>query len=213
MSTQQEKLTPLRAEVHFLGELLGQILIHQEGPAFFETEERIRQLAIRVRRMGRRRDDLRLRRLLDRLPLATAEKIIRAFSVYFQLVNLAEENHRLRRKQYYEALPGFHPQRGSIEDVVHRLHAAKVPYDVLMKRSADLAITLVLTAHPTQALPPTILTKHRAIWDLLAKRRQLPPVPKEERAIVRELLEQIMGLWQTDELRPDRPTVQDEVEQ
>ena len=114
VESHQEKLTPLRRDVHFLGELLGQVLIHQEGRAFFDAEERIRRLAIRVRRRGRTQDDARLRRLLEQLPLATAEKMIRAFSVYFQLVNVAEETHRLRRKRYYEGLPGFHPQRGSI---------------------------------------------------------------------------------------------------
>jgi len=209
----QQKLQPLRRDVHFLGTLLGRVLIHQEGQEFFEIEERIRRQAIKVRRRGGPRDDATLRRLLRRLPLATAEKIIRAFSVYFQLVNLAEESHRIRRKQYYEALPGFHPQRGSIEDLVHRLHAAKVPYEVLRKRLPEMSILLVLTAHPTQALPPTILTKHRAIWDLLARRRMLQHLPKEEQALERELFEQIMALWQTDELRPDRPTIQDEVEQ
>ncbi|MBI2496166.1 MAG: phosphoenolpyruvate carboxylase [Candidatus Omnitrophica bacterium] len=223
-STQQEKLAPLRADVHFLGELLGQVLIHQEGRAFFDAEERIRRLAIAVRRSsdrpspsssGRsgRRDEAALRRLLERLPLPTAEKIIRAFSVYFQLVNIAEENHRVRRKRHYESLPGFHPQRGSIEDVVHRCHAAEVPFDVLVKRAAELSITFVLTAHPTQALPPAILTKHRAIWDLLTKRQLLNPVPKEGRAMTHELLEEIMSLWQTEELRTTRPIVQDEVEQ
>jgi phosphoenolpyruvate carboxylase len=210
---QQEKLSPLRADVRFLGEQLGRVLIHQEGRAFFELEERIRRLAIAIRRGGRRGDEAALRRLLERLPLPTAEKIVRAFSAYFQLVNIAEENHRLRRKRYYESLPGFHPQRGSIEDLVHRLHAAGLPYDALAKCAADLAIVLVLTAHPTQALPPAILTKHRAIWNLLTKRQLLSPSPKEERALTAQLLEEVMSLWQTDELRPERPTIQDEVEQ
>ena len=224
VKAQQEKLTPLRRDVHFLGELLGEVLIHQEGRAFFRTEERIRQLAIAVRRQrparpsrgaprASRGNEARLRRLLDHLPPTAAEKVIRAFSVYFQLVNIAEENHRLRRKRFYESLPGFHPQRGSIEDVVHRLHAAGIPFDALAKRAEDFSVVFVLTAHPTQALPPAILTKHRAIWDLLLRRERLHPVPKEEQALTRELLEQIMGLWQTDELRPDRPTIQDEVEQ
>ena len=223
-TTQQEKLAPLRRDIHFLGELLGQALIHQEGRAFFAMEERIRKLAIAVRHRGRagpprhsretgRGDAAAMRRLLEQLPPAVAEKIIRAFSVYFQLTNIAEESHRLRRKRHYESLPGFHPQRGSIEDVVHRLHAARIPFEVLVKRAADLSVVFVLTAHPTQALPPTILTKHRAIWDLLTKRHFLNPVPKEERVIAQELLEQIVALWQTDELRPDRPTIQDEVEQ
>jgi len=212
-ASQDKKLLPLRTDVRFLGELLGQVLIHQEGRAFFDTEERIRKLAILIRRGHAKRADSAFIRLLSGLPLPTAEKIIRAFSVYFQLVNIAEENHRVRRKRYYDSLPGFHPQRGSIEDVVHRLHAAKIPHELLVKRAPELAVTLVLTAHPTQALPPTILTKHRAIWNLLMQRQLINPVPKEERDASRELLEHITNLWQTEELRSSRPTVHDEIEQ
>ena len=213
-SNNSEKLKALRSDVRFLGELLGQVLVQVEGQAFFETEERIRKLAIALRRgHAQPGDDARLRRLLNKLPVVSAEKVIRAFSVYFQLVNLAEENHRLRRKRFYESLPGFHPQRGSVEDVIHRLHTAKISFETLAKRVAGLSIDLVLTAHPTQALPPTILTKHRAIWDLLTKRQLLNPVPKEAKIITGELLKEIMELWQTDELRTTRPTVQDEVEQ
>ncbi len=210
---QEAKLSPLRADVRFLGELLGETLRHQEGQALFETEERIRRLSILARRHGDRRAAAALRRILDRLPAPAAEKIIRAFSVYFQLANIAEEAHRLRRKRHYESLPGFHPQRGSFEDAVHRLHAAGVTYEALLKRVQDLSITLVLTAHPTQALPPTILTKHRVIWDLLTRRQLFEPIPKEQRLLGQVLREEIMTLWQTDELRTTRPTIQDEVEQ
>lgn len=207
------KLSPLRRDVHMLGELLGKVLIQQEGRPFFDAEERIRRLSIAARRGGSARQWAQLRRLTERLPVPAAEKIVRAFSVFFQLVNLAEDGHRVRRKRHYESLPGFHPQRGSIEDLVHRLHAAGVSYETLAKQAAEISIVLVLTAHPTQALPPTVLSKHRAIWDLLIKRQLLNPIPKEERAIARELLETIMELWQTDELRRDRPSIKDEVEQ
>jgi len=208
----QQKLSPLRQNVHFLGELLGHVLIHQEGRALFETEERIRRMAIRVRRRARGSEDARLLRQLNRLDLATTIKVIRAFSVYFQLVNIAEENHRLRRKRYYESLPGFHPQRGSLEDLVHRLHAAKVSLPQLAQQTKTLSIILVLTAHPTQALPATVLGKHRAIWDWLLKRELSQPTPKEERRIVAEIFEEILSLWQTDELHATRPTIEDEVD-
>lgn len=211
-AAQQQKLLPIRRDVHFLGELLGRVLIHQEGQALFETVERIRNLAIAIRRRHRKTDDARLVRLLHRLDLPTANKVIRAFSVYFQLVNIAEENHRLRRKRYYESLPGFHPQRGSIEDLVHRLRLAHIPFQTFAKQIARCAITPVLTAHPTQALPPTVLAKHRRIWDALLNRELLRPTPKEEGRIANELFEEIASLWQTDELRPARPTVEDEVE-
>ena len=208
----QQKLAPLRQDVHFLGELLGHALIHQEGRALFDLEERIRRLAIQARRRPRPSEEARLVTLLTHLDLPTAVRVIRAFSVYFQLVNIAEEGHRIRRKRYYETLPGFHPQRGSIEDVVHRLRAAHVSSKTLATALPHLSVVLVLTSHPTQALPPTVLIKHRQIWDWLLKRQLLRPTPKEEQQITQELFEEILSLWQTDELRPNRPTPEDEVE-
>ncbi|MBI3319654.1 MAG: phosphoenolpyruvate carboxylase [Candidatus Omnitrophica bacterium] len=209
---QAQKLSPLRRDVHFLGELLGQVLTQQEGQAVLDLVERIRKRSIAARRRSRHGDEAALLKLLEALELPTAVKIIRAFSVYFQLVNIAEENHRLRRKRHYESLPGFHPQRGSIEDVIHRLHQAGVPLRKLAEQIQRMAITLVLTAHPTQALPPTVLMKHRRIWDLIRERELLQPTPKEDRRLIRELIEEISLLWQTDELRASRPTVEDEVE-
>ncbi len=128
------KLQALRRDVHFLGELLGRVLVHQEGQALFDTVERIRRLAIRVRRLRRPADERAFLALLRRLDAPTTIKVIRAFSVYFQLVNIAEEVHRLRRKRYYESLPGFHPQRGSIEDLVRRLRAAGVAFPALARQ-------------------------------------------------------------------------------
>ena len=209
---QHEKLVPLRQDVRALGELLGQALTHQEGPELLKTVERIRKLAIAIRRRFRRSDEARFVRLLQGLDLPTAIKVIRAFSVYFQQVNIVEENHRLRRKRYYESLPGFHPQRGSIEDLVHRLRQAGVSFKTLTGHLERGAISPVLTAHPTQALPPAILAKHRRIWDGLLTRELLHPTPKEHGRIMQELAEEILSLWQTDELRPSRPTVEDEVE-
>lgn len=210
---QQEKLAPLRKDVRYLGELLGQVLIMQEGKQFFDLEERIRRAAIRVGRNQKTRDDVGLRKLINQLPIPVAEKIVRAFSIYFQLINIAEETHRLRRKRYYDSLPGFHPQRGSLEDVIRRLHAKNISASELAKHVANLSITLVFTAHPTQALPPAVLTKHRTIWDLLMQRLLFNRTPKEDRALKDRLLEEITSLWQTDELYPKRPTIQDEVEQ
>ncbi|MBI2885200.1 MAG: phosphoenolpyruvate carboxylase [Candidatus Omnitrophica bacterium] len=208
----ERKLRPLREDVRLLGELLGEVLIQQEGRGLFDTEERIRTAAITARRNGGTALQARLATRLAELDLPTAVKIIRAFSVYFQLANIAEENHRLRRKRHYEALPGFHPQRGSIEDVVYRLRRARVPAKEISRHLQSLSVNLVLTAHPTQALPPAVLRKHHQIWDRLLQRELMRPTPKEERRIRRDIFEEIMALWQTDELRPHRPTVEDEVD-
>ena len=211
--SESEKLKPLRTDVKLLGKLLGQVIVHQEGQALYDTVERLRRLAIEARRSPESKDAEKLHHELAQLPLAAAEKVIRAFSIYFQLVNIAEEHHRVRRERFHETLPGFHPQRGSIEDVVHRLHARGIPFEVVARRAAELSITLVLTAHPTQALPPTILARHRVLWELLMRRQVMQQTPKEAEDLVDRLREEITLLWQTDLLRPTRPTIRDEVEQ
>ena len=94
-----KKLAPLRDDIGLLGNLLGEVLVHQEGQKLFDTEERIRKLAIRLRKRPNVRDEKALQNLLGKLPLASAEKVVRAFSVYFQLVNIAEENQRLRLRE------------------------------------------------------------------------------------------------------------------
>ncbi len=210
--TDQKKLAPLREDVHFLGNLLGEVLASQEGPEFVRQVEHVRHLAIRGRQ-GNMRDAAKLNRILQSLPLPKAITLIRAFAIYFQLVNIAEENHRLRRRRYHDMQPGFHPQRGSVEDVVNRLYERDVTFESLRKSVNDLAITLVLTAHPTQALPPAVLGKHRAIWDLLMERQMLNQTPREAHELTERLRAEITALWQTDALRLRRPTVQDEVEQ
>ena len=93
------------------------------------------------------------------LDLATATQVIRAFALYFQLVNLAEEVHRLRRKRYYENLPDHAPQKGSLEEIALKLGARGITPPDIQKCFNRLSIELVLTAHPTEAQRQTILTK------------------------------------------------------
>jgi phosphoenolpyruvate carboxylase len=117
--------------------------------------------------------EARLKRLLARLTLDEAIGVIRAFAVYFQLVNIAEQHHRIRRKRYYERHTPDQPQRGSVEDTVRRL--AQELSELGPRQSRTQASTIldhldiqpVLTAHPTEAARRTLLEKHRRIADLL----------------------------------------------
>src|SRR5690606_32629086 len=119
---------PLRRDVRFLGRLLGEVLVEQEGADLFELEEEVRRLAIRRRRgprEGRAQAEHELARLLEALPIEKAEPVIRAFATYFSLASLAERHPRIRRARAH-AREGDAPQRGSLAAVLEQARAAGV---------------------------------------------------------------------------------------
>jgi phosphoenolpyruvate carboxylase len=201
----------LRRDVSTLGHLLGETLVEQEGRDFFDLEERIRALAKRGRaESGASREDATaaLREGIRTLDVADAERLARAFAHYFQIVNLAEQHHRVRRGRERERTGETEP--GSLAALGHML-ARSTPRVELEQLLARTSIDLVLTAHPTEAQRRTVLDKHRAIAALLDRLDREVPTPVEARAIRSRLREQITLLWQTDEIRHERPRVGDEV--
>ena len=192
----------LRANVRLLGDLLGRVLVEQEGPDFLELEERIRALARRVRRGSRTPDALAA--AVRGLAVAEQGSVLRAFALFFQLANIAEQHHRLRRRREYEH-EGRVP-RESLGDAVERLRAAGVGDGELVAALAQAHVTPVVTAHPTEAARRTVLTAHRRVAALL---RELddPALPPSRAAEIEDTLaEEITILWQTDEIT-DRKSV------
>ena len=115
------KDAPLRADIRRLGNLLGGTLERFGGKRLFVTEERVRALCKALRQTPSRANETKLKRLLSRLTLDEAIGVIRAFSVYFQLVNIAEQHHRIRRKRFYDLHTPDDPQKGSILETLRRL--------------------------------------------------------------------------------------------
>ncbi|WP_164018298.1 phosphoenolpyruvate carboxylase [Pyxidicoccus trucidator] len=205
---------PLRRDVRLLGRLLGEVLVEQEGQVLFDLEEEVRRLAIQRRRgpvAGRRAAAAELAEVLERLPLERAEPVLRAFSVYFQLVNLAEQHHRIRRARLHAGAAASKPQRGSLEATLLSLKASGVPAERVREALRTLRVTLTLTAHPTQAVRRTLLEKLYRMAGLLEERDRCELTPRESADNLESLREEITTLWQTDELRRERPTVGDEV--
>jgi phosphoenolpyruvate carboxylase len=205
---------PLRRDVRLLGRLLGEVLVEQEGQALFDLEEEVRRLAIQRRRgpvAGRRAASAELAQVLERLPLERAEPVLRAFSVYFQLVNLAEQHHRIRRSRAHASAADSRPQRGSLEATLLTLKASGVPAERVREAIRAMRVTLTLTAHPTQAVRRTLLEKLYRMAGLLEERDRCELTPRESADNLESLREEITTLWQTDELRRERPTVGDEV--
>ncbi len=200
--------TALRANVRLLGDLLGGVLVEQEGAALLEDEERIRALSRAAREGGSREE---LRDAVAALGLERQGAIMRAFALFFQLVNIAEQHHRVRRRREYE-----HEGRVPAESVAAafaELEAAGIGPDALEQAAAGVSIELVLTAHPTEATRRTVLEAHRRLASLLGLLDDAGLPPSERRRVELALAEEITILWQTDEVRSRRPRVTDEIRQ
>jgi phosphoenolpyruvate carboxylase len=190
--------------VRLLGGLLGQVLVEQEGEEFLALEERIRAGARRSREVG---DPAIVREAVRELTPADQAKMLRAFGLYFQLANTAEQHHRTRRWREY-AHEGRLP-RESLEETFQLLES--VPENELRNHLRDVSLELVLTAHPTEATRRTLLQAHVRIAELLVALDD-PMLTSGERSTVEaRLAEEITILWQTDEVRGERPRVVDEI--
>ncbi|WP_166176037.1 phosphoenolpyruvate carboxylase [Rubrobacter tropicus] len=208
----EPKDEPLRRDINLLGRVLGQVLIEQEGRRLFEAEEEIRLLCKRLRFDYDPALDERLRALIDGLGQEDLERIVRAFSVYFQLVNIAERYHRVRRRRQYESSPENPPQRASVASALSRLKDEGLDAGSLQEVLDGLNVGLVLTAHPTEATRRSVRRKHERIGEMLASLESPSLTWRERRRLEEGLAEEITVLWQTDELRVRRPAVVQEIE-
>ena len=196
----------LRANVRLLGDVLGQVIVEQEGDELLALEERIRGLARDARETGDRGE---LEGAIRELDLEQQSAVLRAFSLFFQLANIAEQHHRLRRRRQYEH-EGRVP-RESLAAAVERLREAGVGEDELLAAARRLEVRPVLTAHPTEATRRTILQAHQRLATAL-RRLDDPELPHSTQRRVREqIAEEVTILWQTDEVRSRRPRVVDEI--
>ena len=193
---------PLRRDVRLLGDLLGRVMVEQEGEELLAREEEIRQVSRRARETGDPAVRAELARAVAELDLERQTAILRAFTLYFQLANLAEQHHRVRRRRDVERGPDT--PRESLAEAFEHLRRAGISEEEVAGGSSRISLELVLTAHPTEATRRTILAAHVRLGDLLEEFDAGEAI--EERAA-----EEITILWQTDEVRPQRPRVSDEI--
>ncbi len=205
---------PLAREVKLLGALLGQVMVEQEGPGLLERVERIRRLTIAHRGSPagqRERLSSELAAELDGMDLDETEAVVRAFALYFHLVDVAESRARVRVLARRERADPRGIVEGSLADAIARLRRAGHPAEAIEALSTRLQIGPVLSAHPTEARRRTLLIALRRIARLV-ERLDDPRLTRDEDADVRRRLrEEITILWRTAELRSVRPTPLDEV--
>ncbi len=201
----------LRRDVRVLGEMLGEVIAAQEGPEALELVERVRRLA-RDRRSGSRAAEYELARLIAHMSLADARIVARAFSIYFDVANIAEDRHRVRvlreREMRHPQQPVSESTAAAVQDV--RLRGLGPPE---MRRLLEqLAIELVFTAHPSEAKRRSIRAKLRRMRTALQELDRNDLLPRERSSLRDTIHAELSVLWQTEFLHPNRPHVLDEVD-
>jgi phosphoenolpyruvate carboxylase len=204
-----QKNQPLVDDVRLLGRILGDVIREQEGKAAYERVERIRRLAVAYRRKSDKRAGQALDRLLMSLSGDHTVSVIRAFSYFSHLANIAEDRHHLRRRRVHERQG--HLQEGSLALAFERLARRGVAAEQIVTTLNHAFISPVLTAHPTEVQRKSILDAERAIAELLAART--PQASERELADNEALIRaRVTQLWQTRMLRTAKLTVDDEIE-
>ncbi len=203
-----EKDLPLRDDIRLLGRILGDTVREQEGEAVFDIVERIRQTSIRFHRdedATARRD---LEATLNGLERDRTIQIIRAFSFFSHLANIAEDQHHIRRTRAH-ALRLSAPRAGTMAHALGRAREAGIPR--LRSFFATALVAPVLTAHPTEVRRKSVIDREMEVARLLAERDRVELTP-EEKAIAEEALRRaVLTLWQTNIVRRSRLAVVDEV--
>ena len=201
---------PLREDIRLLGRILGDTLREQEGDATFELVENVRRSAVLFRKTQEDADRIELEKLLDNLTPGNTLSVVRGFSYFSQLSNIAEDLHHNRRRRAH-LKSGSKPQEGSIQLALERLLEKKVSPRVLQEFFDKAIVSPVLTAHPTEVQRKSILDCQLIISSLLSDRDRLDMTPEELADNEEALRRFVLILWDTRMLRYSKLTVQDEI--
>jgi phosphoenolpyruvate carboxylase len=212
------KELPLRRDVRSLGILLGRVLVNQAGEPLFKTVEQLRRLLIQSRAHAARTqpssdsDEMKQARgIIEKMNIAEAYRVTKAFAIYFELANLAETNHRKRRRRAGKLYPDQPPLAGSFRGTLLRMHDSGISAGQALSVLRNVKVIPVFTAHPTEVARRTVLLKRRRIATQLELLDRLPLPGAEALALESAIAAEITALWQTDEVRVQRPQVTDEI--
>jgi len=214
---------PLRRDVRSLGILLGRVLVEQAGDALFQQVERLRRLLIQARLNTEtppptaahapksNQEMSQARAIIKELRVQEAYLVTKAFSIYFELTNLAETNHRKRRRRAGKLYSGQPPLPGSFRGTLLRMRASGMTGQQALEALRKVKVQPVFTAHPTEVARRTVLQKRRRIARHLESIDQLPLPEADALALESAILTEITALWETDEVRVQKPLVTDEI--
>lgn len=201
---------PLRNDVRLLGRILGDTLREQEGEESFALIESVRRAAVRFRKTQDERDGATLEQMLDALSPTETLAVVRAFSYFSQLSNIAEDLHHNRRQRAH-LKSGSAAKDGTLQLALDRLEAKKIDRKTLQSFLNNALVSPVLTAHPTEVHRKSILDCQLIISSLLANRDRMDMTPDELAENEEALHRFVLILWQTRMLRTSKLTVRDEI--
>jgi len=219
-STNPAKDLPLRRDVRLLGILLGRVLVEQVGESLLGVVEELRRIFIQHREQPRYhtgsvdfQDPLlnQARNIIARLTIDEAHRVTKAFAIYFELTNLAETNHRKRRRRAAKLHPEQSPLEGSFRGTLRRMRAAGIDVEQALAVLRKIRVVPVFTAHPTEVARRTVLLKRRRIGKQLERLDRLPLTGADARRFEALIFGEVTSLWQTDEVRLEKPLVTDEI--
>lgn len=200
----------LRRDVRFLGDMLGGVIRDLAGESALERVETIRKLS-RERRAGDLSAESELTQVIGSLDESETRVVTRAFSIFFDLANLAEDRHRVRVLRSRERDRHPHPRYESIGDAILRMRDAGMTADAVQAALNRLSIELVFTAHPSEAKRRSHRSKIRRMRQALEELERDDLLPRERRKLENQLRTELVVLWQSEFLRPSHPTVLQEV--
>ncbi|MFI6778971.1 phosphoenolpyruvate carboxylase [Nocardia sp. NPDC050412] len=206
--TAPEATRPLRDDIRFLGGVLGDTIRDHEGPEVFDLIERVRIEAFRVRReeVGRSA----VAQMLDGVDIAVALPLIRAFTYFVLLANLAEDIQRDRRRSAHEAA-GEPPQDSSLAATYRKLDAAALDGTEVADLLADALVSPVITAHPTETRRRTVFDVQTRITELMRLRQRYTETERARADLELRIRRQVLSLWRTALIRLQRLRIQDEI--
>jgi phosphoenolpyruvate carboxylase len=214
---------PLRRDVRSLGYLLGEVILEQAGKQVFDAEEELRRLAIKHRQLNDQQgeacldfpgeEELQERGagIVGQMTVGESFQIVKAFATYFELTNLAETNHRRRRQRATRLNREIPDKPGSFRGTLLRMRDAGISADEALAFLEKIKARPVFTAHPTEVTRRVALFKRRRIARSLELLDRLPLTHGEAGRQQQEILAEVSALWQTDEVRRRKPTVDDEI--
>jgi len=206
----EEKDSALRRDVHALGALIGNLLVEQGTEELYNAVENARRLAIQARESDEH-DSSELAEMVDELSPRMARDLIRGFSTYFQLVNSAEQVHRIRRRRDY-LKDQNHRQPGAFDDTLQRLKDSGLGLEQCVELLSSLEITPVFTPHPTETTRRTLLRKQQTIVRRMVEMQNPALTPQEANACFESIRSDITAIWQTEENPSEAADVSDELE-
>lgn len=202
---------PLRADIHALGELMGAVLREQGGQELYDLVEQDRVTAIRWREGVSGAAEALAVRVRGRTP-AIARELVRAFATWFQVVNVAEKVHRIRRRREYFQQRSERPQPAGVEAALSDLKEAGLDLEQVLRLLGSLSIEPVMLAHPMESPRRTTLRRQQRLASLLLERDNVSLAPYERAGLLERIRSEISVDWQTEEHPRERLTVADERE-